>query len=207
MSTISTIVPKSVKLTKWTIGLALSAALVGCGGGGEDAVSTLPIVAGANLTAAPITAANAAALAPAGAFTFPTGFSGTTGAGAVVLPANTTVALPTATTFSITSGAGGTATGTTTFGSCIFNVTASTVPGIVAPIAITVNPCTLTVNVQGDVVGTTNTDAATLTLGGNSSNSVNVSVTVGADGSVVISGTQVGTVAVVFGTGATGGGG
>ena len=203
MSTISTIVPKSVKLTKWTIGLALSAALVGCGGGGEDAVSTLPIVAGANLTA-PITAANAAALAPAGAFTFATGFSGN--AGAVVLPAGTTVALPTATTFSIASG-GGTATGNTTFGSCICNVTASTVAGIVAPTAITVDPCTLTVNTQGNVVGTTNTDAATLTLGGNSSNSVNVSVTVGSDGSVVISGTQVGTVEVVFGTGATGGGG
>jgi len=203
MSTISTIASRSVELTKWTIGLALSAALVGCGGGGEDAVSTLPIVAGANL-AAPITAANAAALAPAGAFTFPTGFSGN--AGAVVLAGATTVALPTATTFAITNG-GGTATGNTTFGSCIFNVTASTVPGIVAPTAITVNPCTLTVDTSGDVVGTTNTDGATLNLGGSSSNSVNVTVTVAADGSVVVNSTQVGTVAVVFGTGATGGGG
>lgn len=198
MSTISTIVPKSVKLTKWTIGLALSAALVGCGGGGE-APTPVPIVS-SNLSV-PLSAATVGAIATEGAFTFATGFSAN--AGAAVLAGPTTVALPTATTFTITNG-GGVATGSTAFGSCIFTVTASSVPGLAVNTVLTVNPCTLNVATSGDGIGLPFNDLATLVFGTSTSASVTVQATTSSTGVVTVNGVVVGTVTITDTTGASG---
>lgn len=58
---------------------------------------------------------------------------------------NTTVAPPTVT---ITA-ANGTATGTTTFGSCRFTITASTMPGVAVGQQLTASPCQYAVRTSG----------------------------------------------------------
>jgi hypothetical protein len=112
--------------------------------------------------------------------------------------------------FSI-SAAEGTATGTTTFGSCIFTVTASTFPAS-SPLGVgkvvTVNPCSLTVNTKGVEAGTQSASlGTTVLLGTISSGSVTKVVTLDANGNVAIGGVTVGSVTLVESTGATGGGG
>ena len=112
--------------------------------------------------------------------------------------------------FSISS-AEGKATGTTTFGSCIFTVTGSTFPvssllGVGK--VVTVDPCSLTVKVRGVEAGGQPASLGTvLVLGTLSSGSVTKTVTIDANGNVAVGGVTLGTVTLVESTGATGGGG
>jgi hypothetical protein len=103
------IASKAIELVKWTIGGALLAGLVACGGGGGGSFSPVGYVATSDSTTK-VTAANIGALAPvSGAaptvFLFNSGFSGVDGTGAAVN-------LGGATTFSVTD-AGTPAAGTT----------------------------------------------------------------------------------------------
>jgi hypothetical protein len=82
-------------------------------------------------------------------FVMPTGaFAGTALAGqtTTVRFTNTATATPTGT---ITTASGGTATGNTTFGSCIFTITSSNIPGVTVGQTITVNPCQYVVATGG----------------------------------------------------------
>ena len=118
--------------------------LVSCGGGGEQRQ-----VAATNTTV-PVNTTTVRALEgatfslPAGAFT---GAPALATQATTVRFTNTTAATPTAT---ITA-TNGTATGNTTFGSCIFTVTSSTIPGVTVNQQITVNPCQYNVQTSGIV--------------------------------------------------------
>lgn len=126
----------------------------------------------------------------------------------------TTVTFTSATespSFSI-SAAEGTATGTTTFGSCIFTVTNSTFPAS-SPLAtgktVRVNPCSLTVKVAGVTVTASPTPTSVptvLVLGTLSSGTVSKVITIDSNGKVTIGTVSLGTIPVVVSTGATGGG-
>src|SRR6185369_326091 len=146
------------KTLKLVLALLASAFLAACGGSDEPAQVA---AADASLAASPTTTA-AVANTP---FAFPSGVAsfGTT--------ATTTVAFTsTATTpaFSIASG-GNTATGTTTFGSCIFAVTSSTFPAgsrLAVGQIVTVNPCNINLNTQGQSAnGVASTRSVALLLG------------------------------------------
>jgi hypothetical protein len=112
--------------------------------------------------------------------------------------------------FSIRS-AGMAATGVTTFGSCIFTVTASTFPSS-APLALgkvlEVEPCALKVKIKGVQAGNQVASLATeFILGTLTSGSVTKTVTIDANGTVSVGGIVLGSVTLVQSTGATGGGG
>jgi len=114
--------------------------------------------------------------------------------------ATTTVAFTsTATTpaFSIASG-GSTATGTTTFGSCIFAITASTFPAghaLAAGQTVTVNPCNMSVNTTGAAAnGVATTRSVALLLGAAASSGQSAVVAVNAGGQLTLNGNSVGTV-------------
>lgn len=223
----STVLSKCFELAKWTVGLTLSAALVACGGSGGGSSAPPVRVANANVVV-PITATTVPALVPAAGAapivaTFPNGFSGVNAAGApVTVTGATTVAFTntggatpglgggTPPGFSITNG-GSTASGTVTFGSCTFTVTASNFPAT-SPLAvgkvIKVDPCTMTVNTIGDFSnGTTNTDSVTLTFGTSTSAAFSLPVTIDGNGTVSVNGVVIGTVPLSPITGATGAGG
>lgn len=114
---------------------------------------------------------------------------------------NTAAANPT-TTFA--TGAGGSATATTTFGSCIFTITVSSFPtthSLGVGKTITINTCTITVNTAGLQTGTTGTVNSTITLGGTVSAPTTLTVTVAADGTVSVGGTTLGKVPTQTATG------
>jgi hypothetical protein len=215
----SSIFCKYVGLGKWTIGLALSAALAACGGGGDNPAPA-PITLAAADTVVPLTSATVASLVPAAGAppivaTFNSGFSGTNtkpGAGGapVDLKGVTTLTFTAPATgtapppFTITNG-GGTAHGTTTFGSCIFTVTDSTVTDLPVGTVLTVNPCTLTVPTNGDPAnGIPTTQNSTLLLGSTTSSSIPLAVTIDSSGTVTIGSTPAGTVPTTVLTGGTG---
>ena len=199
-------------LGEFALGLTLAAVLAACGGGGD--APPVVKVAAVDTTSA-VTATTVAALVtptPTVA-SFADGFSGTDNTVAdtpVVIPGPATVSFTSSSTFAITSG-GATATGITTFGSCIFEVTASTFP-LSSPLAlgkfVKVNPCSMTASTAGanadgqpvvrDVVVVLGTTAP--------STPVKLAVTVNADGTVVIGTTPIGTVTLTAATGATGAG-
>lgn len=166
---------------------------------GDDNVT----VAAADLSV-PAAATTLAAVANT-AYTFPAvaAFGTTT---ATTVSFTSTTATP---AFSIASSEG-TATGTTTFGSCIFTVTASTFPAghpLATGAVVTVNPCELKVLVKGVEAGATGASLGTqLKLGTLTSATVTKEGSISATGNVVIGGATLGTVSVVVSTGATGGG-
>jgi hypothetical protein len=181
--------------------VCVSAALSGCFWDSSDDGAA---VATANLTV-PAAASSLAAVVNT-AYTFPavTEF-GTTSATTVTFSSAT--ATP---SFSISS-AEGTASGATTFGSCIFTVTASTFPST-SPLAlgkvVTVHPCELQVLTAGVVVGATSASLGTrFILGQTPSSSVFLAATLDANGQLTIGNVSLGTVPVAAATGATGGGG
>lgn len=203
----------SVNLAKFALGLTLAATLAACGGGDSPEPMS---VANKNTTAA-VNATSMAALAPATAgatptvATFANGFSGTDGtAGAtpVALTGATTVAFTSSSAtpaFAITNG-GNTATGNTTFGSCIFTVTASTFPPE-SPLAmgkvVKVNPCSMTASTNGaNANGIPAARDVVLVLGTTPSNPIKLNITVNTDGTVVIGSTSVGSVTMTQTTGA-----
>ncbi len=180
------------------------ALLAACGGGDSAPAVTTSTVASANLST-PITAANATALSNV-TQTFATGIPefGTTGPTTLVFT-STGTGTATSTDFSVSSG-GGVATGKVTFGSCIFNIATSTIPGLLAPPAriITIQNCTVNVPTSAGVAGVTTNRTVTFTLGQLTGTGSTVPVVINANGVVTIGGFTVGTVAVTVTTGAGG---
>ncbi|MDD5334849.1 MAG: hypothetical protein PHS32_14035 [Rhodoferax sp.] len=117
-------------------------ALAACGGNPAPQVAAADTVV--PVTAATVKAAEAVPFSvPAGAF--PASVPALATVATTVKFTNTTSATPTAT---ITA-PGGTVTGITTFGSCIFTVTASTLAGVTVGQVITVHPCQINVETGG----------------------------------------------------------
>lgn len=165
-------------------------ALAGCGGGGGEPPPVLVAPANVPLAAAPTTVAAVEDIP----FAFPAGVPalGTTGATTVAFTSTGTTPA-----FSIAAD-GGTATGTTTFGSCIFAVTASTFPAghaLSLGQTVTVNPCNMNVNTAGAVAnGVATTRSVALVLGAAASSGASVVVAVTAGGALTLNGNSVATV-------------
>ena len=181
--------------------------LAACGGGGSAPVATTPVAA-VNVSAN----ANAAVVGVIGTtpVVFANGFSGVSASGApVAVTGATTVAFSgtgASPNVSITNG-GRTASGVTTFGSCIFTFTTSTfTPPSDFDVgkSIKVDPCTLTINTASTIAnGATVDKSVTLTLGTIVSQTFTKQVVVNNNGSVTVGGVPVGTVTI---TNVTGGG-
>lgn len=175
---------------KYKLAAVLCAVLAGCGGGGDP---ILGVTADTTLSTNATTAA-AVANTP---FSFSSGVAalGTTGA--------TTVQFTSATAtpgFNIASG-GNTATGSTTFGSCIFAVASSSFPAghsLAAGQTVTVNPCNLSVNTSGAVAnGVATSRSVALLLGAAASAGSTVTIAVTAGGALTLNGSNVGLVTLV----------
>jgi hypothetical protein len=209
MRHISMLGSTSIKLA---LTLSALAALVACGGSNDYIPATLALADVPAVTIAPATAtvATAALTAAATGFSFPTGVPalGTTAATTVKFTAP--AAGSTNPAVSITS-AGGTAAGTMSYGSCIFNITSSTIAGIVAPSTIPVSPCAFDVATGGKTVTEGSSASipttATLLLGtGVTSSGTSVTVTVtnsGGTNTVTVNGGALGTVTGTVTTGAS----
>jgi hypothetical protein len=176
-------------VNKLLISLVVASAAVLAACGGSDDEPTM-VVAGNTTLAANATTAAAVKDTP---FVF-------SAVPALGTTATTTVAFTsTATTpaFSIASG-GSTATGTTTFGSCIFAITQSTFPAghaLAQGQTVTVNPCNMSVNTTGAVAnGVAQSRSIALLLGAASSNNAQATVGVNAGGQMTLNGNSVGTV-------------
>jgi hypothetical protein len=177
------------KLLGLIVAVGASALLVACGSGGDDSqplgVATNPVVATNSTVAASVVAVP---------FAFPTGVPalGTTAATTVTFTSTST-----APAFNISSG-GATATGTTSFGSCIFAVTASTFPAghaLSLGQTVVVNPCNMNVNAAGAVAnGVGVTRSVALVLGAAASSGASVVVAVTAGGALTLNGNSVATV-------------
>ena len=173
---------------KYKLAAIFCAALAGGCGGGSDPV--LGVTSNTTVAASATTAA-AVANTP---FSFPSGVSalGTTGATTVQFTSSS--ATP---AFNIASG-GNTATGATTFGSCIFAETSSTFPAghaLALGQTVTVNPCSLNIATAGAVAnGQATTRSAALLLGAAASANATVTVSVNAGGQLTLNGNSVGTV-------------
>lgn len=190
------------KLTLASLVVASGLLLSACGGDGNSAP---PMVASANTTA---TINKDTGAATVGAvldktFTFPAG------APALGTSSNTTIKFAgtgTAPTFTIAA-AEGTATGATTFGSCIFTVTASTFPPnhpLGLGKTLTVSPCALNIATAGAPADDSPASRiVNMVLGTTTSTGAPFTVTINPNGSVTINGANVGSVTL---TPATGGG-
>ena len=201
-----------VKLAKFALGLTLAAGLAACGGGSDAPVANIAVADIPAVTISPTTAttATAALTAVSTGFSFPTGVPdlGTTSATTVKFTAPATGT--TTPLFSIAADSG-TATGTLSFGSCIFNITSSTIPGIVAPTTIPVSPCAFDTSTGGQTVTegstATFTTTSTLLLGtGTTSATAEVTVTVTNSAGVNTVTVNGGTLGTVTGTVLTGAG-
>jgi hypothetical protein len=166
--------------------LCVAALVAGCGGGDGGA----PLVAASD-TVLPTNGTTASAVAQT-TFTFDNGVAefGTNAATDVKFTSES--ATP---AFSISSG-GNTATGTTTFGSCDFHVTASSFP-VGHPLAqgqtVIVNPCNLKVNTAGATAnGVAASRSVALLLGAAYSAKASVTVAVTAGGQLTLNGSNVG---------------
>ncbi len=184
--------------------LAVAAAVVlsACGGGGGGSGGNdAPAVAAADTTVGVSSTVTGAVVNTA--FSFPSGVTsfGTTSATTVAF--NDTSATP---AFTISSG-GNTATGTTTFGSCIFTITSSTFVApspLAAGNTITVNPCNININTKGQVAnGVGQLRSVVLVLGAAASSGTPITVSVTPSGQVTLNGAGVGTVTLQPGTGGT----
>lgn len=171
------------------------AALVACGGGGSD-----PVMVAAGDTTINVAPAVAAAVANTD-FTFASGVAalGTTAATTVKFTSTSTTPA-----FSISSGAN-TATGTTTFGSCIFVVSNSNFPAG-HPLAngqtVTVNPCGIGVNTAGMTAnGRATSSRVALVLGSAASTGQSVPVGISSSGQLILNGAGVASITLTPVTG------
>lgn len=174
--------------------LIAAAALVGCGGGGGgEPAPVLVAPAETTLAAAPATV-SAVEDVP---FTFPAGVPELGTTGATTLAFTSTGTTP---EFSITS-EGGTATGTTQFGSCIFVVATSSFPAghrLAAGQTVTVNPCQIRLGTQGAPADSiARQRAAVFVLGSAASTGSTVTISINNGGVVTINGQAAGTVTLV----------
>lgn len=183
--------------------------IVGCpGGGGGGAEAPPPVPVAAINTVVPVTAATVQAIEnlpfalPAGAFADVPALANQA---TTVRITGTTTATPTGT---ITA-ANGTATGTTTFGSCTFTITSVTgIPGLLVGQQITVQTCQYIVSTGGvQATGNATTVQILLQLGLTPSQPNQASVSIDpATGIVTVNNTSTGvSVTLVVSTGATGG--
>lgn len=190
-----------MSLRFFSVSAVLALSLSACGGGGG---SSTPTVAAADVTKSVDSGTVGAVTNKSFAFSAGVPAFGTT--------APTTVAFTTASAspaFSITSGTGK-ATGVTTFGSCIFDVTESTfsAPHVLAADSppITVHPCAIKLNTSGvAATGAAASVGAALVLGTLPSTPVEVTVQIAPGGAVVVNNVSLGTVSTAPVTGATGG--
>ena len=195
---------KKIAVTSLVFGAV--ALMSACGGGGTSSPALVPVATTNLAIDANATVISAVGTAPV---TFPNGFSGVDGSGAPVsISGATTVAFSgsgASPNVSITNG-GFTASGATTFGSCIFTFNASNFPaasGFATGQSVKVNPCTLTVKTSGLVAnGSPTSTTATLTFGSILSLVFSELVVINSNGSVSIGGFPLGTVTVVASTGA-----
>jgi hypothetical protein len=162
----------------WVAALTASAFLAACGGSDSPPPVT---VASQDLTVA--TTASTVKSVSGSTFTFPAGVSsfGTTATTTLKVTAPAT-GTP---TFNIASG-GGIATGNMGFGSCIFTITASTIPSLPVGTVVTVDPCTIGVDTGGDPVGASGVQPVDITLGNTTSTPVSLTVAISATGAVTI---------------------
>jgi hypothetical protein len=185
------------KLITVLAALCMAATLTACGGGGSGSTAQ---VASANTTVA-MDATNGQAVTSSVTnkpFTFASGVPdfGTTG--------STDVTFGASNSFQIASG-GNTASGTMAFGSCHFKVTSSTFTSgpLVSGNTVTINNCQLLVLTKGDPAdGSQQSDQAELVLNTATSAGVAVTVSLTADGKVLINNTSVGSVTLTPVTGA-----
>lgn len=174
-----------------------TAALVACGGGGGGTPQTI----NGNVTGN-VAAGNVAALLGQ-TLTFPNGVPEFGTAAATTVAFGGTTAAPTAT---ISSG-GNTATANVSYGSCIFTVTSSSIPGIlVVGSKVTVNPCTLSFATNGKQVSFAEQAVPMTIVFGTRSSVVTRNLVVNADGTVSFGGIVLGGLALTPVTGATGAG-
>lgn len=177
---------------KSAVVLGAAAFLVSCGGGGGGSSVE---VAGADATLAANASTTAAVVNTP--FAFPSGVSdlGTTGATTLAFTSTSTTPA-----FSIAAD-GNTATGTTTFGSCIFVVASSSFPAghrLAQGQQVTVNPCNIRLGTQGAPADSVaRTRAAVFILGGAASTGSTVTVSVNPGGTITINGRDAGTVTLV----------
>lgn len=148
--------------TKLALSLTLVASLAACGGSDDTPAAPvkLSLAAIPALAISPATsgAATASLTAVSTGFTFPAVAAfGTTAPTTVKFTAPATGT--TNPVFAIASGSG-TASGNMGYGSCIFNVTASTLSGLVVGTPITVSPCSFAISTSGQVA----TQGATTSL-------------------------------------------
>jgi hypothetical protein len=185
------------KMLSLALAVFAAASLTACGGGGGEPPATQVVAADTTIPANGTTTALVTNIP----FTFPAGITefGTT--------STTTVAFTdTSTTpaFSIVSGAN-TATGTTTFGSCHFLVTASTFAStskLAKGNTVTVDPCNINVNTAGVTAnGVAVTRSIALRLGAAVSSGEPVTLNVNPGGQLTINGKSAGTVTLQVVTG------
>ena len=177
----------------------ISTALAACGGGGTSA--PLATFTPTSNTLAPVTAKTAAAVVNE-PFIFSAGvpdFGTTT---PTIVAFTSTGDTP---AFAI-SADGATATGSTTFGSCIFTITASTFPAgskLSVGQSVRVNPCQLNAATSGgNANGSESSREVKFVLGTLNSNGKNLPIAINADGSVILKGVTIGTVTIAVVTGA-----
>lgn len=189
--------------------VSVSGMLLAACGGGDSALTPVPLVATTNTAAAinPTTGAAVVQGVLGKDFTFANGVPsfGTTSATSLILSGSG--ATP---SFNITSGVS-TASGAMAYGSCIFTVATSTFPSGTPLLAlgskVTVSPCTLSVATAGmKADGTSATANVFLVLGTTISSPVSVTVSVSSTGVVTVNGSTVGSATLVPATGATGAG-
>lgn len=182
---------------KLVLGVFAAAALVACGGGGS---APEPVAVVTSDLTVPATASTVPAVVNT-AFAFPSGVSsfGTT--------STTTLAFTSATgtpTFKIEAD-GGTATGTTTFGSCHFEITSSTFPAghkMSVGAIITVDPCEIEAGTTGAAAtGEPVTSNIKIQLGNETSAGVPATMTIEPSGKVTLNSTPFGTTEVKLVTG------
>jgi len=187
-------------LSAFAVALSTAAVLSACGGGGTGEV--MPPINVANkdttLAASPTTTAAVTNIP----FSFAAGvaeFGTTTATTLTFTNASATPA------FSISSG-GNSATGTTTFGSCLFAVTQSTFqppsPLTVGQV-IRVHPCEIDLNTSGQTAnGQAQQTAVQLVLANNKpSDSTKIAVTISSTGEILVNGKSVGSVTLAPVTG------
>ena len=186
-------------------------ALTACGGGGND--TPLQSASDLSLDVNPTTGANAVGAVSNSSFTFAGGVPdfGTTGSTTVTLASDSFVqpGAAAAPGFTVASG-GQSASGSLTFGSCIFTVTDSTFTSgpLVKGARIVINPCQLRVNAAGlPADSAARSRSIFLILRAAVSAGVPLQVSINGGGQVTINGRILGTVTLQPATGATGGSG
>ncbi len=163
------------------------AALAACGGGGD------PVLVAAENATVSVAPAVTAAVANTD-FTFASGVAALGTSAATTVKFTSTSATP---AFSISSG-GNTATGTTTFGSCIFVVSNSSFPAghpLSNGQTVTVNPCSINISTAGGVAnGQTVPRSVALLLGAAASSNQSVQVAVSPNGNLTLNGNNIGVI-------------